>query len=194
MSAVPSPPSSMQLTFGLEVEAISGVEPPATGQISRFELVRGIAERVGSPAFNSTFEVGTDVSPSQGRRDCLGVEFRTKILWNTFPTIGVLGLIELTPVLQLNVTKTSGIHYHFSGVDLTPREEQELNDRLKKTKIWRSRAGWCLGDGKYTPLRKVRPGHYEARVFNGSLSYQGIYRPWLFLVRAIESVTATKSP
>lgn len=170
----------MPLRFGLELEFAISVAKP-------FDQWRRLIN-MGDSKLN--LNLGTDHSPAKDRPRHLGGEFRTMIPWVHFPKKEVTFIVNWLDSEGAEITSTSGLHFHFSGVEFTPTQFNRCFRLLEAAKHWKTRKPWLDGGigNRYAPLREVEQGHYECRVFNASNHYQGIYRPWVFLNRVIQDV------
>lgn len=169
------------LKWGLELEFARPAHATAGGTINlEYSGINVAAKHDSSPRLATGFERYS------------GVEFITTKLWSTFPEKDVRVILEFANRHGYRVTPTCGMHFHFSGITLRRSQFDRLGEILSATNFWKSRAQWCALEKigkKHSALKFVAPGHYEARVFNGTNSYQGVIRPWLFLVESIKKVT-----
>jgi len=177
------------MNWGFENEA--AVKGPYAQRANRQRLQM----LVNSTGYNLV--LGTDESPSQanGFSDSTGLEFRTARIWSVFPYDAVSIMIRSMEMFHIVVTPTCGLHFHFSGVTLTDDQFNRISEALLKTHYWHTRKKWITdrsGETKYAPLRKICDGHYEARVFNASNKFHGIYQPWLFLKKLIVNETGAR--
>lgn len=140
-------------------------------------------------------EIGTDGSPNQAKGFIAwtGIEFRTTTPWTRFPIKAVIKMLQVMQEEKMEVTATCGLHFHFSGITFSNEQFYKLTDMLCKTHFWGTRKSWVNTDysEKYRPLRLVHTGHYEARIFNASNKFHGIYQPWLWLNKQIEKIMKT---
>lgn len=138
------------------------------------------------------WRVGTDQS---ARRDgfCSGIELRSDVFeseWadEVFDELHGI-LLRLRSCSRAH--NQCGVHIHFSrpffSRPFLANLRRELDSRYGKS-IKKARERYCNShSGRYVPLRRVEMGHFEVRVFNGTMNTRAIRRYWEFLHNFIEN-------
>ena len=139
------------------------------------------------------FEIGSDGSLSPKRGISHLVELRSRVL--TEVDIDKVKLtLEFLKTKNVFITRTCGFHLHWSWDPMNALTlAGRLAPKLSQFKPWEERSEYCSWssnrrEAKYRPLRVVEDGHYEIRIFNGSLNLRALLRYFLFLHNEAELV------
>lgn len=87
------------------------------------------------------------------------------------------------------ITRNCGLHFHFSNGVINRKTLRDFIGNY--VNIWENRNFYSNGFSrfeydKFQSVRKVEPGHYELRMFNGTRSYDKICKNFNLLKRGIK--------